>query len=77
MMYYVRKKKLERYIEYANQREGRCYWYWGRVMRERPSLNLTKGHQHGGEKATNERRGPKQIDLTHLKQYGHGVSMMS
>lgn len=46
-------------------------------MRERPSLNLTKGHQHGGEKATNERRGPKQIDLTHLKQYGHGVSMMS
>lgn len=35
-----------------------------------------KRHQHRGVKATNRRRG-SQINLAHLKQYGHGVLAIS
>lgn len=80
-MFLFRKKKcfilVKRDTSYANQRERAATLMWKEsdAWRHRSWIKW-KRHQHRGVKATNRRRG-SQINLAHLKQYGHGVLAIS
>lgn len=68
---------VKRDTGYANQRERAATLMWKEsdAWRHRSWIKW-KRHQHRGVKATNRRRG-SQINLAHLKQYGHGVLAIS
>lgn len=79
-MFLFRKKcfiLVKRDTGYANQRERAATLMWKEsgAWRHRSWIKW-KRHQHRGVKATNRRRG-SQINLAHLKQYGHGVLAIS
>lgn len=69
-MFYLGQK---RHWLCQSERKGRRHWCERRVMREDIA---PESNGKGGVKATNRRRG-SQINLAHLKQYGHGVLAIS